>query len=200
MVQTEALRLFAAQGYHETSVEQIASAAAISPRTFYRYFPSKESVVLWDEYDDLPAEQLWEAHAGSDPYALLIRRLRELIGELYLNDRHRLLARTRLSFRVPEIRARFVDEQMATIGARFAYLGTITGASRDDLALAVNVVAVIAAMLVAMEHWQRHDGRPDLLSLIDEAIGALAEGAAHLRDAAGRSRAGTKNDSKRRPG
>ena len=183
-----------------TSVEQIASAAAISPRTFYRYFPSKESVVLWDEYDDLPAEQLWEAHAGSDPYALLIRRLRELIGELYLNDRHRLLARTRLSFRVPEIRARFVDEQMATIGARFAYLGTITGASRDDLALAVNVVAVIAAMLVAMEHWQRHDGRPDLLSLIDEAIGALAEGAAHLRDAAGRSRAGTKNDSKRRPG
>jgi AcrR family transcriptional regulator len=50
-IQADAIRLFAEKGYENTTVEDIAYAAAISPRTFFRYFPTKEDVVLWDEYD-----------------------------------------------------------------------------------------------------------------------------------------------------
>src|SRR6266536_2541512 len=53
MIQTEAVRLFTEKGYGRTTVEEIADAAAISPRTFFRYFPAKEDVVMWDEYDPL---------------------------------------------------------------------------------------------------------------------------------------------------
>jgi len=49
MIQPEALGLFREQGYENTTVEAIAFAAAISPGTFFRYFPTKEDVVLWDE-------------------------------------------------------------------------------------------------------------------------------------------------------
>ena len=49
-IQREALRLFSEQGYAETSVEQIAAAAEVSPSTFFRYFPSKEEVVLADRF------------------------------------------------------------------------------------------------------------------------------------------------------
>jgi hypothetical protein len=42
-------------------LEEIADAAAISPRTFLRYFPSKEDGVLWDEYDDPSASDLIDA-------------------------------------------------------------------------------------------------------------------------------------------
>ena len=51
-----ALALFTAQGYDATTVEQIATAAGVSHMTFFRHFPTKESVLLEDPYDPLIGE------------------------------------------------------------------------------------------------------------------------------------------------
>jgi AcrR family transcriptional regulator len=50
-IRAQALRLFREQGYHQTSTEQIAAAAEISPATFFRYFATKERVVLSDDLE-----------------------------------------------------------------------------------------------------------------------------------------------------
>src|SRR6516164_6345541 len=50
-IREHALRLFREQGYDSTTVEQIAEAAEVSPSTFFRYFPTKEDVVLQDDLD-----------------------------------------------------------------------------------------------------------------------------------------------------
>src|SRR5438309_1930906 len=50
-IQRHALRLFRRQGYEATTISQIAEAAEVSESTFFRYFPTKEDVVLWDEFD-----------------------------------------------------------------------------------------------------------------------------------------------------
>lgn len=182
MVQKEALRLFADKGYGETTVDDIAHAAAMSARTFFRYFPTKEDVVLWDEYDERPLQELWPRRPGADPFAQLILLARETIADLYHKDPELLLTRIKLSFTVPEVRARFLDQQMTLIGPYFAQIADIIDAPRDDLRLPVTLAALYAAMLVAMERWQRHDGREDLLRLVDDAIAALTAGAADLRD------------------
>src|SRR4029450_12945233 len=111
MIQAEAFRLFAEKGYAETKVEEIADAAAISPRTFFRYFPSKEDVVLWDEYDPQMAELL-AARPAEEPVAESFRAImRDTLSGLLRRDREQLLTRVRLLSSVPELRARFLETQ-----------------------------------------------------------------------------------------
>src|SRR6266536_266226 len=180
MVQREALRLFAAKGYDQTTVDDIAHAAAMSSRTFFRYFPSKEVVALWDEYDERPLRELWQPRPGEDPLAELIRRVREIMADVYHKDPELLLTRLKLCVGTPEVRARFLDEQFTLFGPYFEQLADALGAPRDDFQLAVTIAAVYSAILVAVVRWQRNDGRECLLRLVDEAMAALA--ATDLRD------------------
>jgi AcrR family transcriptional regulator len=167
MIQTEALRLFAEKGYARTTIEEIADAAAISPRTFFRYFPSKEDVVLWDEYD---------------PVAEALRAvIRETLGGLYRHDPERLRARIQLAYTVPEVRARFLDAQTHGIEGLAERVAEQRGAEVDDLSLRVTASALLAAVSVALDAWQRDGGKADPLALFDDATDALAASARELR-------------------
>jgi AcrR family transcriptional regulator len=188
MIQTEALRLFTEKGYAQTTVEEIADAAAISPRTFFRYFPSKEDVVMWDEYDPLALELL-EARPDDEPLAESFRAvIRESLGGLLRNDSERLLSRIRLVVTVPDLRARFLDEQTQGIEQIARFLATKRGTPVDDLGLEVVGSALFAAVSVALDRWQKDEGKSDLLALLDRATDALAEGARELRRAPGTPR------------
>ena len=183
MVQKEAMRLFADKGYEQTTVDDIAHAAAMSPRTFFRYFPTKEDVVLWDEYDEQPLEKLFPLPASGDPFVWLIQQIRRSMADLYATDPQLLLARVKLSFAIPDIRARFINNQMTMIGPHLQQLSAAAGIRADDLRLPVTLFALYSATMVAVERWQRNDGRDDLMRVLDDAIEALAASTADIRDA-----------------
>jgi AcrR family transcriptional regulator len=183
MIQTEALRLFGEKGYTRTTVEEIADAAAISPRTFFRYFPNKEDVVIWDEYDPL-ALDLLDSRPDDEPLAESFRAvIRETLAGLHQHDPERLLARVRLSVTVPELRARFLDEQTQGIEQLTTLLATKRGATVDELTLRVVGSALLAAVSVALDLWQKDNGKGDLLALLDQATDALSAGTRELRPA-----------------
>src|SRR3954449_1021343 len=81
-IRREALRLIQLQGYDATTVEQIADAAEVSPSTFFRYFPTKEDVVLHDELDSRMIESLRAQPPELGPIAALRRTMRAVFAGL----------------------------------------------------------------------------------------------------------------------
>jgi AcrR family transcriptional regulator len=88
-----ALNLFSANGYDQTTTDDIAESAGVSPRTFFRYFPTKESVLFFGEYDFINAfsgvflaqdESLTDYEAMVNSFALLapgLKRIRKRIAQ-----------------------------------------------------------------------------------------------------------------------
>jgi AcrR family transcriptional regulator len=181
MIQADAMRLFAEKGYANTTIEEIADAAAISPRTFFRYFPTKEDVVLWDEYDPLALDMLAQRPDDEPPAETVRALIRETLGGLYRRDREQLLARARLLSSEPELRARARDMQHSAGDELASAIAQVRGKPFDELPLRVVVSALGATVMVAMDLWQRDDGKSDLLELLDHAIDALAEGVRSLK-------------------
>src|ERR1700730_15744148 len=79
-IQEHALRLFHERGYEQTTVEQIADAAEVSPSTFFRYFPTKEDVVMYDALDPLLLEAFEAQPADLSPVGALRATMREVFG------------------------------------------------------------------------------------------------------------------------
>lgn len=79
-----ARQLFEADGYAETTVERIAEAADVAPRTFFRYFPTKESL-LFADFDAVRREmlaRLAQRPADEDPLDSLAAALQWMAGEI----------------------------------------------------------------------------------------------------------------------
>src|SRR3989475_1811626 len=95
-IQRTALRLFEKQGYEETTIEEIAAAAEISPSTFFNYFPTKEDVVLFDEYDPMLFPILTDAPPG-ETLRQSIHRVLQAFAVILEQDREDILERSRLA-------------------------------------------------------------------------------------------------------
>src|SRR3984957_14984321 len=128
-----ALRLFREQGYHETTVEQIAAAAEVSPSTFFRYFPTKEDVVLQDDMDTRMMEAFARQPASLTPIAAARAAAREAWSSFSSAEWELIKQGATLSLQVPEIRSRMMNEVARSSSVISSALADGTGHSRVDL-------------------------------------------------------------------
>jgi AcrR family transcriptional regulator len=172
-LQREALRLFTAQGYEATTVEQIAAAANVSGMTFFRYFPSKEDVVLADEYDSLLAAHLAAQPADSAPLDKIHWAVRDSLALVYAEARDDLLVRIRLILATPALRARLFANQGTTAELLARSFGAASRGWERKLRGKVIAAACLAAMTEAILMWAEEDGVRPLPELIDRALDVL---------------------------
>ena len=168
-VQRESLRLFAEQGYDDTTVEQIADAADVSTSTFYRYFPTKEDVVLDDDYDPI-VEHIVGAGDDGDPLVKTVRAAIAAVAAAVEVDRDAALARLRLIASVPALKARQGAEGRKSLDFFVRLFSARSGRSVGDYQLRVTTAAFIAAQLEAARYWADADGVESVAQLMDDAV------------------------------
>ena len=180
-IREHALRLFREQGYQATTVEQIAAAAEVSPSTFFRYFPTKEDVILQDDMDTRMFEALERQPPELSPIAAMRAAIREALASYTGADLAMLRETTSLTFTVPEVRARAIDEFARTINTFVVAVAKRAGRPADDLAvraMAGAVMGVIMAITVPWETWAEQSWRTidESFDQVDAALALLEAG------------------------
>ena len=166
-----ALELFAERGFERTTVDQIAAAADISRRTFFRYFADKEELFFAEDERllEVVEETLDDAAPAGEPVLELARRATRALAAHSVADPERRLARERLIAATPALQARRLAKNLRweqAIAARLRERG-----SGEQEALLVPKLAM-ACFQTAYERWVRDPGQ-DLPGLVDESFAAL---------------------------
>jgi AcrR family transcriptional regulator len=159
-IQREALRLFLRDGYAGTSVEAIAAAAEVSPSTFFRYFPSKEDVVLSDFMDETTIERF----LGAPPEYSLVEALSYAvetgIAAMPEEDFQLEHLRNRLIRDVPELRRGMLAEMMRPMTLLAEAIGKRLGREVDDDIRMFAGAAIGGMALLEPDDHDKLDGDP----------------------------------------
>ena len=178
-IREHALRLFRERGYDSTTVEQIAAAAEVSPSTFFRYFPTKEDVVLRDDFDGRILEAFGRQPASLTPIAAIRAALRDAMATVTPEEWEEFHESAALSVTVPEIRARALDELSRTIEVMADALAKRIGRPADDLKVRTYVGAVFGVMISVLTP-DAFTGAANIgeqtFRRMDEALALLEEG------------------------
>lgn len=176
-----ARELIEERGYDQTTIDQIADRADIAPRTFFRYFPSKEAL-LFADLEEL--RQGWWAALDARPEREA--PLRSVVAVLadqcdVVEANHDRLAwgfrvageHPGLAYEMAAVRAETIDRLGGFIAAR---LGVDASADPRPSAWAVSVMGVFSAAMAATfrpDAPRRGTARESFLSLVDETAAAL---------------------------
>jgi AcrR family transcriptional regulator len=174
-IQQHALRLFRDQGYDATTVERIAEAAEVSPSTFFRYFPTKEDVMLYDVLDPPVIAAFRAQPAKLSPIQALRGALRAVFAELPAEELALQRERDRLIRSVPELRARMLDEFARNLDLLAEVVAERVGRRADELAVRTLAGAVIGVGIAAW-YTAADQPLPDAMALMDASLAQLEAG------------------------
>jgi AcrR family transcriptional regulator len=167
-----ALRLFTERGFAETTARQIAAAVGVSERTFFRYFGSKEDVVL-GVLDDLGIELAARlaARPADEPPFVALRRSFDLMTETLTRDPEWSLAMLHLTHQIPALRARQVEKQDLWATRLADGLADRMGVDGSlDLRPRLYAATALSALDCVATYWDATGGAQPFGELLDQAF------------------------------
>jgi AcrR family transcriptional regulator len=167
-----ALRLLAWQGYESTTVEQIVAAAGVSRRTFFRYFESKDDVIVQFLGDvGVQLRAALAARPVEEPPAIALRHALSVLVDACTSDPEKSVRLVKVMLDTPALRARFLERQAQWQIGLAAELVSRSGVdARSDLRPSLAAAVALAAFGTALDRWASTDGVEDLAALTDETI------------------------------
>jgi AcrR family transcriptional regulator len=171
-----AVSLFLAKGYEETTVDEIAEAAGVARRTFFRYFRTKEDVVFPDHDECLKRVErfLADADLAQAPLAV-IGDAAQLVLDMYTADPAASVRCYELTRTVPALRDREITaiSRYQRVFTEFLHRRS-GGRSPARLADEVAAAAVVAAHNHVLRQWLRDGAKGDLRAKLAAALASVS--------------------------
>jgi AcrR family transcriptional regulator len=167
------MRLFLEQGFDTTTTTQIADEVGISSRSLFRYFATKEDLVLGSltPQGEIVAAALAARPADESPWDALRAAFDSLRGPGY--DDRRQLQVTKMIYASSSLRARYMDKRMNWMALLVPHIAGRLRTADDDLSARAIVGAALMCLSLAAEVWAAHDGTVDIAVLYDAAVAAV---------------------------
>ncbi|WP_210585539.1 TetR/AcrR family transcriptional regulator [Streptomyces sp. GESEQ-35] len=175
-IRTATYALIQEQGYDATTIEQIADRAEVSPSTVFRYFPTKEDIVLTDEYDTMMEEEL-RLRPADEPWLESLRYvLKKAIGLERAEEPETTRLRAHLMVQVPAVRSRMIESMSVTGRLLRGVIAERTGRDADELEVRVYAMCLIGGLSEISLYWAENDYQEDLADLVDRAVDVFEHG------------------------
>lgn len=178
-----AVDLFATRGFDEVTVDDIAEAVGTSQRTFFRYFPTKDAIVLdlaW-RIDQRLLDAL-DARPASEGAVTALRNAYCSTSHVEPADRARTVQLAKVLARTPELRAKAHGEHVDDSRELLSRLAKRMGVATTDRRVRVLATAVTAVVSVEFHRWADGGGRGDPSETIAAALDILETGLHDLDD------------------
>lgn len=147
-IRQEAFRLFDQQGYASTTIDQIAAAADVSPRTFYRYFPVKEALMVSDDQIAPIVEAFAKAPRELTTVAAYRYAVAEVFGAFSQEERDAAIAGQQMMYETPEARGLLYSAYVRLIDLITDALAQ-RGGPADELERRVTAGAIVGVLIAA---------------------------------------------------
>ena len=173
-----AFALFDEKGFDNVTVEEIAHAAGVSRRTYFRYFPTKESVVFPERAQLI--KHFYELIVDENNPGTPLQKCRSAavaVAKEYMKDSQRIIRQHNIVEQSPNLIAyeyRLDVQLEKAMAAAFIASKRSTIAQRRNARLLAG--ASIGIIRVALREWFEKSGRCDLAKLGKEAFDRLEKG------------------------
>jgi AcrR family transcriptional regulator len=186
---TAAIELFSANGYDETTVEQISAAAGVAPRTFFHHFATKDDILFHGYAERLEeATRRFRASSSGSLWGALAEAS-DAVGQAISEQPEIFLARAEMYHRLPSLRAKMLRinedwiDQMTSEVARW-----LDADAHNDVRPRLAATVINGANRAAIDVWVAGGGTGDLVATMSEAVALLRPSIERIERAAKQSK------------
>jgi AcrR family transcriptional regulator len=172
-----AIDLFQERGYDNVTVEDIAAAVNVSPRTFFRYYSSKESVLFPNEAETSALlREAFLSRPPEEPVLVAVQQSLMTLAADFQQRRSTMQTRKEIIEQSPDLRARELEQAHVWEQILAEVIAQRTMSKPEQLAPRVIAAACVAGIRVAIDVWLDSEEDLDLLGMTSEVLERLDKG------------------------
>lgn len=175
-IQAIALALFEEHGFANVTIERIANEADVSPSSVYRYFGTKEQIVLWDDYDPVWVASIANELPGNAPFDAVRHAVDALVSGAFRSDEALLRRRVTLMMEEPSIEAASTLGSYRAAEAFGTAISARLGREHGDLSIQLFSHAILGAITGGVHHWYESGFTTPLPTILEQVLASFEHG------------------------